>query len=67
MATVSEALDEMLDNQRSSFSGIKTKSDRVLRNERVLLAKRLLQFFENVDEDLTAMEIRQALEEEMPA
>lgn len=69
MATVSEALDSMVDelDTRGGFSYNHVKAQNIWRRERTLLAKRLLQFLGEVDEDLTVMEVRQALEEEIPA
>lgn len=68
MATVQEALDAM-DEQLYGFASTKKglKSDRVLKSERTLLVKQLLKFLENVDEDMTVLEVRQELEMELPS
>ena len=64
MATVAEALDNMLEDTTYVGGGqYKEKSGRVKHNEKALLVKQLLKFLEEVDEDLSVMEVRQALEE----
>lgn len=64
MATVAEAVDNMLEDTKYEGGGVyKEKSGRVKHNERALLVKQLLLFLENVDEDLSVMEVRQFLEE----
>lgn len=63
MATVAEALDNMLEDTVKDGWTFRDKSARVKHNERALLIKQLLLFLENVDEDLSVMEVRQALEE----
>lgn len=64
MATVAEAVDNMLeDTEYVGLGQYKGKSARVKHNERALLVKQLLLFLENVDEDLSVMEVRQFLEE----
>ena len=70
MATVKEALDNAIDETRDSagFSGYnKIKSQKVYRSERTLYIKQLLRFLENVDEDLSILEVRQQLEELIPS
>jgi hypothetical protein len=62
MASVAEALNACIDQDRVEMSA-RTKSQKVMKHERSLVVKRLLQFLENVDEDLSVMEVRQALEE----
>lgn len=67
MAEVSEALDAMLESvDERHFGYVKTKSAISQKRDRTLLAKRILRFLENVDEDMSVMEVRQALEEEIP-
>jgi hypothetical protein len=64
MATVAEALDNMLEDTTYRGGGqYKEKSSRVKHNERSILVKQLLLFLENVDEDLSVMEVRQSLED----
>lgn len=64
MASPAEAVENMLEDSVYLGGGTyKNKSDRVKHNERALLIKQLLKFLEEVDEDLSVMEVRQALEE----
>lgn len=63
MATVAEALDNMLVDTVVDGWQYKNKSSRVKHNEKALLVKQLLLFLENVDEGLSVMEVRQMLEE----
>lgn len=67
-SSVFDALDNMVDDfdAKGGFSTSHLKPEKRVRHERTLLVKQLLRFLENVDEDLTCMEIRQALEEELP-
>lgn len=64
MASPAEALDSMLEDMKYEGGGFyKEKSARVRHSEKALLIKQLLAFLENVDEELSVMEVRQALEE----
>lgn len=63
MATPAEAVDNMLDEMEGEGFNVKRKSDRAIRSQRMLLVKQLIRFLDDVDEDLSVMEVRQALEE----
>lgn len=63
MATPLEALDAMIDEQTDGGFITAHKKPRVLAREKGLIVKQLIRFLENVDEDLTVLEVRQALEE----
>lgn len=62
MSNVHEALDACVDAV-DDREFVKLKSSRKLIAERNMMARTILRFLENVDEDLSVMEVRQALED----
>ncbi len=63
MASPAEAVENMLEDMESFGFTVERKSDRKMTRERNTLVKTLLRFLEDVDDDMSVIEVRNALGE----